>query len=40
MLNVVVPFILVAWAGKTIEASVLALLMGTGPFLALIGSHL
>jgi drug/metabolite transporter (DMT)-like permease len=40
LLNVVVPFILVAWAGKTIEASVLALLMGTGPFLALIGSHL
>jgi drug/metabolite transporter (DMT)-like permease len=40
LLNVVVPFILVAWAGKTIEAGVLALLMGTGPFLALIGSHL
>src|SRR5690606_27988623 len=39
-LNVVAPFILIAWAGKTIEASVLALLMGTGPFLALIGSHL
>jgi drug/metabolite transporter (DMT)-like permease len=39
-LNVVVPFILMAWAGKTIDASVLALLMGTGPFLALIGSHL
>ena len=40
LLNVVVPFILIAWAGKTIEAGVLALLMGTGPFLALIGSHL
>ena len=40
LLNVVVPFILVAWAGKTVEGSVLALLMGTGPFLALIGSHL
>ena len=40
LLNVVVPFILVAWAGKTIDAGVLALLMGTGPFLALIGSHL
>ena len=39
LLNVVVPFILVAWAGKTVDASVLALLMGTGPFLALIGSH-
>ena len=40
VLNVVVPFILIAWAGKTIEGGVLALLMGTGPFLALIGSHL
>lgn len=40
LLNVVVPFILIAWAGKTIDAGVLALLMGTGPFLALIGSHL
>lgn len=39
-LNVVIPFILIAWAGKTVEASVLSLLMGTGPFLALIGSHL
>lgn len=39
LLNVVVPFILVAWAGKTVDAGVLALLMGTGPFLALIGSH-
>lgn len=40
LLNVVVPFILIAWAGQAIEASVLALLMGTGPFLALLGSHL
>ena len=40
LLNVVVPFMLVAWAGQTIEAGVLSLLMGTGPFLALIGSHL
>ena len=40
LLNVVVPFILIAWAGKTIEAGVLALLMGTGPFLALLGSHM
>jgi drug/metabolite transporter (DMT)-like permease len=39
LLNVAVPFVLIAWAGKTIEAGVLALLMGTGPFLALIGSH-
>jgi len=40
LLNVVVPFILIAWAGKAVEASVLSLLMGTGPFLALIGSHM
>jgi len=40
LLNVVAPFILIGWAGKSIEASVLSLLMGTGPFLALIGSHL
>ena len=39
ILNMVVPFFLIAWAGQTIHASVLSLLMGTGPFLALIGSH-
>ena len=39
MLTVVVPFFLTAWAGRTIEAGVLSLLMGSGPFLALIGSH-
>lgn len=39
LLNVVIPFVLIAWAGKSIGAGVLALLMGTGPFLALIGSH-
>ncbi|MCY0094811.1 DMT family transporter [Hoeflea ulvae] len=39
LLNVVIPFVLVAWAGKTVGAGVLALLMGTGPFMALIGSH-
>lgn len=40
LLNVVAPFILIGWASKSVEASVLSLLMGTGPFLALIGSHL
>ena len=39
ILNMIVPFFLIAWAGQTIDASVLSLLMGTGPFLALIGSH-
>ncbi|OCW56818.1 ABC transporter permease [Hoeflea olei] len=39
LLNIVVPFGLIAWAGKSLEAGVLSLLMGTGPFLALIGSH-
>ncbi|PWW03650.1 threonine/homoserine efflux transporter RhtA [Hoeflea marina] len=38
-LNMVVPFFLIAWAGETLHAGVLSLLMGTGPFLALIGSH-
>lgn len=39
LLNVVVPFVLIAWAGRTIGAGELSLLMGVGPFLALIGSH-
>ena len=40
VLNIVIPFSLISWAGKTLDAGVLALLMGTGPFLALIGrSH-
>ena len=37
--NVVIPFFLISWAEKTIDAGVASLLMGTGPFLALIGSH-
>ncbi|WP_306119966.1 MULTISPECIES: DMT family transporter [unclassified Roseitalea] len=40
MLNVVVPFFLISWAELTIDAGMTALLMGTGPFLGLIGSHL
>lgn len=39
LLNVVIPFMLISWAGLTLEAGVMSLLMGTGPFLALIGSH-
>ncbi|MDF1609961.1 DMT family transporter [Hoeflea sp. YIM 152468] len=39
LLNVVVPFVLIAWAGLTIGAGELSLLMGAGPFLALLGSH-
>ncbi len=39
LLNVIVPFYLISWAELTIDAGVAALLMGTGPFLALIGSH-
>lgn len=39
-LNIVIPFTMIAWAGKTLDAGVLSLLMGTGPFLALIGSHM
>jgi len=40
MLNVAVPFFLISWAGLTIDAGMLALLMGTGPLMALVGSHL
>ena len=39
LFNVVIPFFLISWAEQTIDAGVASLLMGTGPFLALIGSH-
>lgn len=39
LLNMTVPFSLLAWAAQTADAGVLSLLMGTGPFFALIGSH-
>lgn len=39
-LNVVIPFFLISWAEQFIDAGVASLLMGVGPFLALIGSHL
>ena len=38
--NVVVPFLLISWAELSIDAGVTSLLMGTGPFLALVGSHI
>ncbi|MCY6380647.1 DMT family transporter [Hoeflea prorocentri] len=40
MLNVVVPFLLISWAELSIDAGVTSLLMGTGPFFALLGSHI
>lgn len=39
LLNVVIPFFLISWAELTIDAGVTSLLMGMGPFLALLGSH-
>ncbi|WP_026380252.1 DMT family transporter [Afifella pfennigii] len=39
-LNTVVPFFLIAWAEQYIDAGVASLLMGSGPFLALVVSHL
>ncbi len=40
LLNAVVPFFLVSTAGLYISAGMIALLMGTGPFFALVLSHL
>lgn len=40
VLNVVIPFFLISWAELTIDAGVTSLLMGIGPFLALVGSHI
>lgn len=39
ILNVVFPFILISWAELSIDAGITSLLMGTGPFFALVGSH-
>ncbi|MCP4298533.1 MAG: DMT family transporter [Proteobacteria bacterium] len=39
LLNVVAPFFLISWAEQQINAGTTSLLMGIGPFLALIGSH-
>jgi Predicted permease, DMT superfamily len=37
--NMTIPFFLISWSQQWLDAGVVALLMGTGPFLALIGSH-
>lgn len=39
LFNVVFPFFLISWAELTIDAGVASILMGTGPFAALLGSH-
>ena len=39
-LNVTLPFVAISWAEQTIDAGATALLMGTGPFFAMIGAHL
>lgn len=40
ILNVVIPFFLISWAELTIDAGVTSLLMGVGPFLALVSGHI
>lgn len=39
LLNLLLPFVLIAWAQQTIEASLMALLMGAGPLFGLALSH-
>lgn len=39
LFNIVIPFFLISWAEQTLAAGVTSILMGTGPFAALIGSH-
>ncbi|MEE9447235.1 MAG: DMT family transporter [Arenicellales bacterium] len=39
LLNVVVPFFLISWAEQSISSGMAAMLMGFGPFMALVGSH-
>lgn len=38
-LNMVIPFVLISWGLKFIEAGIAALLMGSTPFMALVLSH-
>ncbi|MEM6461362.1 MAG: DMT family transporter [Pseudomonadota bacterium] len=40
LFNVVLPFLLISWGQLSIDAGVTSLLLGTGPFVAIIGSHL
>jgi drug/metabolite transporter (DMT)-like permease len=37
---VVIPFFLISWAETKIDAGMASMLMGVGPFMALLGSHL
>ncbi|MEP0520342.1 MAG: DMT family transporter [Hyphomicrobiales bacterium] len=39
ILNVAAPFFLISWAELTIDAGIASLLMGVGPFIALVASH-
>ncbi|MFK8035797.1 MAG: DMT family transporter [Hyphomicrobiales bacterium] len=39
VLNVAAPFFLISWAELTIDAGITSLLMGVGPFIALVASH-
>ena len=39
LLNVVLPFFLISWAELRIDAGITSILMGVGPFMAIIGSH-
>ncbi len=39
LLNSVIPFFLLSWAGLHVTSGVMALIMGTGPLLALFASH-
>ena len=38
-LNVIAPFFLISWAETKIDAGMTSMLMGVGPFLAILGSH-
>ena len=40
LLNVAIPFLLISWAGLTISAGMTSLLLGVGPLMAVILSHL
>ena len=40
MLNTVIPFFLLSWAGLHISSGVMALIMGLGPLLSLVVSHI
>lgn len=39
ILNTSLPFFLISWGELTVDSGIAALLMGTGPLLAMVGSH-